>query len=167
MSRVSMPQDGVRHDEGLSTTLQRRAAKRPRPGDGPLLLPSAARRLRQRFQHPVSATSTSPGIVLEDGSLEVTGNRCQATGTVRNHTPDKILAGIEVTAFNAQGSAVAAALADGFTLERDGRAVFASFGEPLRPGQSGFFHSLLVGPEGGLRSCNGIARIELTGVTFR
>jgi hypothetical protein len=122
-----------------------------------------------RTSNPVSATSTSPSILLEDASLEVTGNRCLATGTVRNHTPDKTLIGVEVTAFDAQGSTVAIARDEGFTLERDGRAAPGSGlnAGPLRPGESGFFHYLLVGPQGGLRRCDGIARIELTGVTFR
>lgn len=124
--------------------------------------------------HPVSATSATPEIVLEDASLgfedpPLGGPTCEANGTVRNKTPDKTLIGIEVTAFNAQGSAIAIARADGFTREDNGRAASGSFGrDPLRPGQSGFFHALLAdGQARLLHTCDGIVRIELTGVTFR
>ncbi len=124
--------------------------------------------------HPVSATSAAPEIVLEDASLRfedppLGGPTCEANGTVRNKTPDKTLIGIEVTAFNVQGSANAIARADGFTREDNGRAASGSFGsDPLRPGQSGFFHALLADAQGRfLHTCDGIARIELTGATFR
>ena len=122
---------------------------------------------------PVGATSTTPGIVLEDASLRhedppLGDKTCEANGTVRNQTPDKTLVAIEVTAFNAQGSAIAVARADGFTREKNGRADPASQDDPLRPGESGFFDSPLVDSQGRvLRSCTGIARLELTGVTFR
>ena len=123
--------------------------------------------------NPVAATSTEEGILLEDASVmsedpPLGEKTCEANGTVRNRTPNRILTAIEVIAFSPDGTAVATARADNFVRESNGRA--EPGGAPrgtLRPGESGFFHELLSDAQGRLlRTCSGIARIELTEAIF-
>jgi hypothetical protein len=108
---------------------------------------------------------------LEDASVRFTdpplGDKsCEVNGTLRNRTPDKILTAIEVTVFNAEGSAIATARAESFNREKDGRAEGIPV-NTLRPGESGFFHELLSDLGGHLlRTCSGIARVELTDAIF-
>ena len=119
----------------------------------------------------MAATSAEQGILLEDASVRFTDAplgdpTCEVNGTLRNRTPDRVLTAIEVTASNAAGSAIATARAEFFTRERDGRGEPAPRGT-LRPGESGFFHALLSDLQGRLlRTCNGIARIDLTEAIF-